>query len=76
MTIRICMEGKEIMGEVEDGQPGRSETHGLCRPCLKKNHPGAYYHARRKEIAERLASFDATQGAADMNAFFFSRRAA
>lgn len=76
MTIRVCMEGKEIMGVVEDGQPGCAETHGLCRSCMKKNHPGAYYAARRREIADGLAAFDASQGTSDMNTFFFHRMAA
>ena len=75
MTIRICGEGKEVMGMIEDGQPDGSKTHGICPSCMKKNHRGAYYMSRRNEINERLAAFDASQGIADMNAYFFQRSA-
>lgn len=55
--------------------PERCISHGICVACLKKDHPGAYFMGRRRALVERLKSFDASQGAADLNGFFFFREA-
>lgn len=47
----ICCECKAKMGQKE----GEGESHGICRPCLKKKHPGAYAYLREQEAMRRGA---------------------
>lgn len=67
----VCATCKKHLSGPVDAAPTEI-SHGICVDCLRRDHPGAYFFGKRRALRERLAMFDAGQGIADLNGFFFA----